>query len=78
MLGTDVICDLVLNDFYAERVCRLDQFTQCCEVTKPVFNRVIVDRVIAVIIVFGHHGLPQRLTPFQLSYHGVNQIAGDA
>ena len=50
MLRTDVICDLVLNDFYAGGMRFLDQFAQCREITKAVFNCVIIDRVIAVII----------------------------
>src|SRR6185369_5674366 len=50
MLRADVIRHLVLNDLDTHRVRSLDQLAQYHEIAEVIFDSVIVDRVIAVIV----------------------------
>src|SRR5215217_3943227 len=50
MVRADVIGYLVLNNLYAQRVGLPDQLTQRFQVAEAVFNCVIIDRVITVVV----------------------------
>ena len=50
MLRADVICHLVLNDLYAECVRLLDQLAQRRQIAEAIFDGVVIDGVIAVIV----------------------------
>src|SRR5258705_7473890 len=57
MVRPNVICHLVLNYFQPEGVCLFNQFPKRGQVAKMIFNAVVIDCVITMVISIRAPGL---------------------
>ncbi len=78
MLRADVIRHLVLNDLYTERMRLLDQLAQRRQIAEAIFDGVVIDRVIAVVVSVWTPGLVAAIHAIPVVVPGSQPECSDA